>query len=84
MLDGQDNATMISFYASNKNKGGINVTSKRGCILIKLKKVFLLSALILIIYFVFIKDKFPIVDELPIVMQNEFDIVLDERTNEFL
>lgn len=47
----------------------------------KTKKVILLSALILIIYFVFIKDKFPIIDELPSVMQNEFDVVLDERTN---
>ncbi|KRF03294.1 hypothetical protein ASG89_22870 [Paenibacillus sp. Soil766] len=47
----------------------------------KTKKVILLSALILVINIVFIKDKFPIIDELSSVMQNEFDVVLDEKTN---
>jgi hypothetical protein len=47
----------------------------------KLNRVIILCVVILILYFVFIKDKFPIVDELPSVMKKEFVIVLDEKTN---
>jgi hypothetical protein len=41
--------------------------------------IFLLSAFI--IYFVFIRDEFPIVEDLPEVMQKQFDVVFDQKTN---
>lgn len=41
--------------------------------------IFLLSALI--IYFVFVGDKYPIVDELPNEMQRQFNVVLNHKTN---
>lgn len=34
-----------------------------------------------ILYFVFIRDEFPVVEELPDVMQRQFDVVLDPKTN---
>lgn len=40
----------------------------------------MLSAFIL--YFVFIRDEFPIVEELPDVMQRQFDVVLNPKTNQ--
>lgn len=33
------------------------------------------------VYFVFIKDKFPVVDELPTIIQEEFNVKLNEKNN---
>jgi hypothetical protein len=48
---------------------------------LKKRKVIPLIALILAVYFLFIKDKFPVVDELPIVLQKEFNVMLNEKRN---
>ena len=50
----------------------------------KWKKIILIGMIVLIFYFLFFKNQFPIVDELPIVMQKEFDVVVDEEMNRFL
>jgi hypothetical protein len=52
-----------------------------GSTLKKWMRIGFLSVIILVIYFVFIKEKFPIVEELPVVMQEEFEVVLNERLN---
>jgi hypothetical protein len=48
---------------------------------LKKRKIIPLIALILAVYFLFIKDKFPVVDELPIVLQKEFNVILNEKWN---
>lgn len=44
-------------------------------------KIILLIVLLLAVYFVFIRDRFPVVDELPYIMQKEFNVILNEKTN---
>ncbi|CEG26230.1 hypothetical protein [Bacillus sp. B-jedd] len=44
----------------------------------KVKTTFIILS-VLIIYFVFLREKFPIVDELPEEIRKEFDVVLDEK-----
>lgn len=47
----------------------------------KLKRIILLIGIIFIVYFLIIKEKYPVVDELPKVMQNEYEIVVSEKMN---
>jgi hypothetical protein len=54
---------------------------QRGGQYLKKGKIILITAFILAVYFFFIKDKFPVVDELPTVMQKEFNVLLNEKRN---
>lgn len=47
----------------------------------KKRKIILLIAFILAVYFVFIKDKIPVVDELPTIIKEEFNVILNEKKN---
>jgi chromosome condensin MukBEF MukE localization factor len=59
----------------------LSVHSTGGYILNKPMTMGFLSIIILIIYLVFIKEKFPVVDELPVVMKKEYDVVFNDRMN---
>jgi hypothetical protein len=56
----------------------IHSTSKGGQYL-KKRRISPLIAFILAVYFLFIKDKFPVVDALPTVMEEEFNVMLNEK-----
>lgn len=47
----------------------------------KKKRIILLIAFIFAVYFLFIKDKFPVVVDLPTVMQEEFNVMLNAEQN---
>jgi hypothetical protein len=48
----------------------------------KKRKIIIFLLCSFIIYFVFTRDEFPIVEELPVVMQKEFDVVLNPKANQ--
>jgi hypothetical protein len=48
---------------------------------LKKRRIIPLVAFILAVYFLFIKDKFPVVDALPTVIEEEFIVMLNEKRN---
>jgi hypothetical protein len=49
---------------------------------LKKRKIIIFLLIAFILYFVFLRDEYPIVEELPDIMQRQFDVVLNPKTNQ--